>query len=139
MWVITNIEQKIYDKLISSNLFVWVYKYFIVKNDWFPYVSFELQDFMWDKLDTCSNERKWIFKLVIFQEMSNRTREQAKTSLYNITEKIIDLFDKDELLWWEVTKTEVLAWWIWQYENNKWWKSLFIEINIEFTTILQIK
>lgn len=139
MWVITNIETKITEKLNASGLFEWVYDYFIKKNDGFPYASFELQDFNWERLDTCNNTRKWVFKLVVFQEMTNRTRVQAKNSLYEITEGVIGIFDWNELLGWEVTKTEVLAWWIWQYADDKWWKSMFIEINIEFTTILQIK
>jgi len=138
MGIIENIEQKLTEKFTNSDLFANVYDFYVIENDGFPYVAFELSDFEWEKTDTCENKRIWTFKIVIFQELTNMTRREAKKSLYNITEKVIDMFDKDQFLWWLVDNTEVVAWNMWQYSKEKGWKMLFIEIDLSFETTLQI-
>lgn len=139
MWVITNLESKLLTELKTISDFVDVYDYHIIKNEGFPYWSFELLDFEGEVLDTCENKRFWTFKLVIFQEMTNITREEAKDTLYSIAEKVIELFDKNQFLDWLVDNTEVINWSMDQYADKKWWKTLFLEMNIKFETTLNIK
>ncbi len=49
-------------------------------------------------LDTGSNEREWQFEIVLMQEKSNRTSEEAVSIMRKITDKAIEMFDRDPQL-----------------------------------------
>jgi len=137
--MINELNDKILEKLQWIDLLQNTYDYFVIQNEGFPYASFELAEFDWEFLDSCENKRFWTFKVAIFQELSKLGRENAKQSLYNILEKIIETFDKDSQLWWLAINTEVVKGQLWNYTSDKWWKMLFLDLNIRVETTLFIK
>lgn len=76
--------------------FVDVYNYHTLENNWYPYVAFELVDFLAEIGDNCSNMRTFIFDIYIFQEIaSDNDRQEAKDIIYKAMDDVIELFDED--------------------------------------------
>jgi len=132
------LSDKLKVELTSISLLENVYDFFVIQNEWFPYASFELNDFDGEYLDSYENKRFWTFKIAIFQETSKMTRDEAKKSLYDVLEKIIEKFDWNQFLDWLVNNSKVVKWNLWNYTSDKWWKMLFLDINIQFETTLKI-
>jgi CRISPR/Cas system CSM-associated protein Csm2 small subunit len=133
-----DIETKIKQNLESINDFQIVYDYHTLDTTWYPYSSFELNNFDWNALDSCNDEITLEFWIIVYQETKNLGRQQAKIKLYNILEKIIEKFRKDSDLGWDVTGLVFLRWDFWTYEGKE-WEVMFLQIFLQFKTILFIK
>lgn len=117
--MITNLELSIKNKLQTLDKLAFIYDYFTLETEWYPYVSFELSDFDWEFLDVCTNQRQFIFNLVIIQEINkNLTRSQAKNILYDILEDLILAFDWQMDLW----NGNIVKW-----NLSKWQMGTFLE------------
>ena len=137
--MITELEAKIKEKLEAIEDLAFVYDYYEDKPEWYPYASFEFTNFQWKKENNCENSRDWVFGLLVFQELSKKSRQEAKNIINWITEKIIESFDKDEFLWWLVDKTEVVAGEVGNGKDNNKGDWLYIDITLVFTSTLRIK
>lgn len=137
--MIKKIEAKIKEKLESLWDFIEVFEYYKADFKGFPYASFELVDCKWEKLDTCTNIRKYSFWILIFQETEVASREKAKDILYNIFDKIILAFDSDETLGGLVENSEVVEIVMNDGIDDNKWKWLYGAITINFSKLIQIR
>ena len=104
----------------SNKPLVEVYDYHTLENTWYPFVSFEAVELIWEIRDTCNNERQAIFDLYIFQEVWTNWRKEATQIIYKAMDDIIDLFDKNYTLdwvieliqpiWWNITPFNIWNW-----------------------------
>lgn len=51
-----------------------------------------------DIIDTHRNKREWQFEITIFQEIGNKTPEQAQTALLDAVDRVLTTFDEDPYL-----------------------------------------
>lgn len=133
---ILNIESKIAEKLNDTEKFQVVYDYHTLETTWYPYASFELDDFDWDVLDSCNDKINTTFWIIVYQELQNQTRREAKTTLYWVLDKLINDFRKDKTLWWVADDMKVMSWQFGTYADWKEWDVMFLEIKIKFDTTL---
>ena len=136
--IITDIEQKIKQKLEAISDFSVVYDYFETKPSWYPYACFEFADFEWSKIDTCTNKRIYTFQLMVFQETSNIDRKEAKGVMYSIIQKVVEAFDSDQYLWWIADNSTVTKWELFDGNMNDKWEWMFTIINLSFDTTLYV-
>lgn len=111
MITVTQIETAIQTKLESITKIQEVFPYYRAKpEEKFPFACFELSDFDGSVLDVCSNERQFIFNIVVLNPVNETTtRQKAKEILYKIVEDAIIAFDTEmELGQGQIVKGEVL-------------------------------
>jgi hypothetical protein len=101
---ISQIRTKIKDTLVGMNtptaIFWFVSDIIDVQPTWYPAVYFEPDKLESNILDTSNNERNYIFKIIIEQEATNKTKWEALNILTSVFDKVIDKFDTDYTLWW---------------------------------------
>jgi len=136
MTKLKDIRLKVMEKL-NTLKWVWkpfdfIYNYHTLEGEGFPYVSFEPFQLNQDIQDTQNNKRSYLFDVFIYQEMNNRTREEALNILIDCFEEVIDLFDTDFTLWWSVIQVIPVFWEFAAVEHWK-WKIMFsnLQLNIE--------
>lgn len=66
--------------------------------DGYPAITFEPSSSESSILTTTENKRVYVFDIVIMQEMSALTRDQALTSLILCSDEVMDMFDEDYTL-----------------------------------------
>ena len=135
--MIFELETAIKIKLEEITRFVAVYDSFVLKTDWYPYVSFELSNFDGEFLDVCSNKREFTFNIVVIQETNkNLTRDEAKNIIYKCLEDIITKFDGDQDLWESIiVKWNVSRWEMWTILEKEWSViALSVELTLEVVT-----
>lgn len=135
--MILDLESSIKTKLETITRFAKVYDNFTHITDWYPYAAFELSDFDWAFLDTCSNIRNFAFNIVVVQEINDTvTRAFAKNILYKSLEDIITNFDWDQDLWnWNIVNWNVSKWTMWTFLWKEWSiLALSVELNLEVVT-----
>lgn len=107
---ISQIRTKIKEKLDGLNsptaIFWFVSDIIDVQPTGYPAIYFEPDKLEWSILDSCNNERNYIFKIIIEQEAIKKSKEDALDILINVFDKVIDGFDSDYTLWW------LCEWWI---------------------------
>lgn len=136
--MITQIEAKIKEKLDAID-FSAVYDYYESRPSGYPFASFEFTNFLGEKVDNTTNKRKYVFWLLIFQELSTAWRAKAKRIIYNLVERIVESFDKDQFLGWLVDDSDVVAWEVANGKDNKKWDGIYCDITLTFDTTLDIK
>lgn len=114
MAILTSLEASIKSKLQEINNFSYISDTFTITPDWYPSATFELKSFDGEFLDTCSNRRNFTFNIDILDKVTEgRTREDAKRTIYNCLDQIIEKFDGQQDLWnnqiviWQVTNWEM--------------------------------
>lgn len=73
----------------------FVYDEHKTKLDGYPSITFEPSDLESDFATTTENMRTYIFRIVIHQEIEKVGRSKCIDILLNVTDKVIDVFDKD--------------------------------------------
>lgn len=115
--------------------FVEVLDYHTLENTWYPYMTFEPVWFEAKIADTCSNERTYIYQLLIFQEITaSGGRKVAKETIVNAIQTIIKLIDTNYTLDWTVTMVQPVGWTISPFLINN-GKALVCEMTINIRTI----
>lgn len=135
--MIFELETAVKTKLDTISRFQAVYDHFTLETTGYPYASFELSDFDWEYLDTCSNKRQFTFNIVVIQETNeNLTRDAAKNIIYKCLEDIITTFDGDQDLWeWTIVKWDVSRWQMWTFLDKEWSVlALNVELTLEIVT-----
>jgi len=103
-----NKAQEISDKLKtlldwlawSGQPFVNVFDYYTLQKTWFPYVAFECVWYTATILDSCNNQRNYLFDVHIFQEIIGNDRQESTQILYKAMSDVIDAIDTDYTLTW---------------------------------------
>ena len=116
-----------------------VFDYHTLENSWqFPYVTFEPSGLDSEFLDTCNNFRKYTFDIFLYQEITKNWRDTALWILLNSFKEIINAFDKDYTLWWEVEGWINAVWG--EFWQLVWWdwKMLFVNIKLVCKIIVNI-
>lgn len=98
--------QTLSDKLLTlfntlkgtNKPFVSVYDYHTLENEGYPYLCFEPVDFTAEILDNCTNLRTYAFNVIIFQEITNNGRQEAKEIITKSMDDVINLLDKNYTL-----------------------------------------
>jgi len=108
--------------------FDFIYDHHTLENEGFPYVSFEPVQLGQDIQDTANNKRSYLFDLIIYQEMYNRTRGEALDILIDCFEEVIDLFDKDYTLWGTVLQIIPI---FWEFVHFDWAKGRIILTDLQ--------
>lgn len=101
------LRDKIYDKINTLTGTWWdlavVFKYHTLESDGqYPYITFEPVDLNSEFLDTCTNLRSYTFDVFLYQVIIDKDRETATDILYSLFEQVIQMFDEDYTLNWEV-------------------------------------
>ena len=132
--MILELETAIKTKLETIWDFQVVYDYFTLKTSWYPYASFELNWFEWDYLDSQTILRDYKFNVMIIQEVSKVTRDNAKQIIYNLLDKVVEKFDWQMELWENmIVNWKIIKWEMWTFLNAEWSVlALNIEIWLEF-------
>jgi len=132
--MILELETAIKTKLETIWDFQVVYDYFTLKTSWYPYASFELNWFEWDYLDSQTILRDYKFNVMIIQEVSKVTRDNAKQIIYNLLDKVVEKFDWQMELWDNmIVNWKIIKWEMWTFLNAEWSVlALNIEIWLEF-------
>ena len=132
--MILELETAIKTKLETIWDFQVVYDYFTLKTSWYPYASFELNWFEWDYLDSQTILRDYKFNVMIIQEVSKVTRDNAKQIIYNLLDKVVEKFDWQMELWEnKIVNWKIIKWEMWTFLNAEWSVlALNIEIWLEF-------
>lgn len=105
------------------------YNYHTLDSDWqFPFVTYEPDTLESVVLDTCSNQRTYVFDCFIYQEITNEGREESLDILVNAFQDIIDAFDSDYTLWGAAD--------LWLLINADFWQLVSADGN---TLIINIK
>lgn len=133
----TSIDTKLKTLTGSGKPLAVVFDYHTLDNDWqYPYITFEPTDLSSEFLDTCNNFRSYTFDIFLYQEITKNWRDTALWILLNSFKEIIDLFDKDYTLWWEVD------WWInavgWEFGQLIWWDGKILFANIKLTCKISV-
>ena len=101
--------------------FVNVLDYHTLDNTWYPYLTFEPIQFNATILDSCNNERTYVFELLIFQEETETGwRKDAKEILTKAMDDVIDILDKNYTLDWAVLYVQPVSWTITPFITNTW-------------------
>ena len=134
--MIFELETAIKTKLEATNKFVNVYDTHTLKSDWYPYCTFELSSFDWKYLDSCTNERDFIFNLVMLHTINaDFTRDTAKDILYRALEDVIERFDGDmDLSESTIVRGKVLTWEMGVLVEWE-WQTLVLNVNISLTVV----
>lgn len=134
MTIITSLEASIKAKLEEINNFSFISDTFTLTPDGYPSATFELRSFDGEFLDTCTNRRNFTFNIDILEKVSkNRTRADAKTTIYNCLDQIIEKFDGQQDLWnwqiviWQVTNWEMGTFLEWE------WQVIALTVNLTLT------
>ena len=108
-----------------------VFDYHTLDNDWqWPYVSFEPSELTSEYLDTCNNFRSYTFDVFLYQEITSNGRDIALWILLEAFKQIINAFDQDFTLWWEVDWGVNAVWWEFGQLVSSDGKTLFANIKI---------
>lgn len=114
--MIENLSNKILENLNTLKgtwkPFVDVFDYHNLESNGYPYVAFELVDFLAEIGDNCSNMRTFVFDIYIFQEIaSDNDRQESKDIIYKAMDDVIKLFDENFTLDWLATGgVEPIGW-----------------------------
>ena len=103
---LSSLRDSIKTKLDTLTSVQSVHDYLKLDREWFPVVMFEPDLVESNYLDSCNNQRNYVFDIYLMQEMEHRTREQALEALIPIFDEILNLFDDDYTLW------GLCDWWI---------------------------
>lgn len=135
--MIFEVETAIKEKLEEISNFAVVYDHFTLNTTWYPYASFELSNFAWQYLDSCSNERDISFNIMIIQNIEKNIieRSAAKNIVYKCLEKVIEKFDWDQDLWeWTIVRGRVTSWEMWTFIEKE-WSILALSVQITLTIL----
>jgi len=99
----TDLNQVIVNKLTAlldgaETIFVDVYKVAETKPEGYPCAYVVDSAGEGSQLDTARNEREWQFEVVLMQEASKKTPEEAAVIMRKIVDKVIEMFDQDPQL-----------------------------------------
>ena len=74
--------------------------------EWFPALSFEPDKLDSSSLDSCNNQRDYVFKVVLEVESNIKTRDQALNLLIDCFDDVLNAIDIDYTLW------GLCEWWV---------------------------
>lgn len=134
MAILTSLEASIKSKLQEINNFSYISDTFTITPDWYPSATFELRSFDGEFLDTCSNRRNFTFNIDILDKVTEgRTREDAKRTIYNCLDQIIEKFDGQQDLW----NNQIVIWQVTNWEMGTFlegeWQVLALTVNLTLT------
>lgn len=98
-----DLNQVIVDKLKAlldggETIFVDVYQTPETKPEGFPYAIVIDSAGEGSLQDTARNEREWQFEVILKQEQTKKTQEEAALIMRKIVDKVVDMFDQDPQL-----------------------------------------
>lgn len=127
------------DTLVGTNKpFVAVFDHYTISKSGYPYVMFECTNIWASILDTCNNNRDYIFEMFITQEVGD-DRDEALQILYKSVSVVLDMIDSDYTLWWVVERWVIPTWWSIQWVIVEGWKTLVATLQLTCQTITYIK
>lgn len=134
MAILTSLEASIKSKLQEINNFSYISDTFTITPDGYPAATFELRSFDGEFLDTCSNRRNFTFNIDILDKVTEgRTREDAKRTIYNCLDQIIEKFDGQQDLW----NNQIVIWQVTNWEMGTFlegeWQVLALTVNLTLT------
>lgn len=121
----------------TNKPFVNVYKYFTSSPSWYPFVMFEPSELQSEYEDTDNNFRKFIFQVVIVQEMTKVPRSDAMEILLNCFEQMINTFDQDFTLSGVVQKVDATSGTFGEIDMES-WPCLFLATNLACSVLVSI-
>lgn len=88
--------------------------------------------------DTANNARTYNFDVTIVQEMNWRTRQQALTSIIDWFDQIMNLFDNNFTLSWNVKMVNAVQWATGEGDFGE-WPCMFAVIKITCLVLYSIE